>query len=423
MYNLAKKLYSICRSITGDGVRQTLEILKEVYADINVYEVPSGTKVFDWEVPKEWNIKGGYIENSKKERIIDFKKNNLHIMGYSIPFDGYLTFDELNKIIYTLPDQPDVIPYVTSYYVERYGFCMSEIQKQQLKKDEIYHCVIDSELKDGSLTYGEIIIKGRTEKEVLLSTYICHPSMANNEVSGPCVAIYLANWINSLKNKKYTYRIIFVPETIGSITYLNKNFEVMKKNTVAGFVISCVGDERTYSYVASRYGNTLADKIATNILNFHYPNYKKYSFLKRGSDERQYCAPGIDLPVCCICRSKYGEYPEYHTSADNINFISQQGLEGSFNVYKQCITALEYNEYYQIKCFCEPQLGKRGLYPTVSKKGNYNEVIAMRDFIAYADGKNDLIDISNIIKFSIDRLIPIVENLLDLDLLIIMDKT
>lgn len=375
-----------------------------------VREVPSGTQVFDWSVPKEWNIRNAWIKDSKGNKILDFKDNNLHVVGYSLPVNKKVNLEELKTIIYTQPEQPDAIPYVTSYYKERYGFCMTQNQKNNLKEDN-YHIFIDSELKDGSLTYGEIIIPGDSNKEVFLSTYVCHPSMANNELSGPAVAIYLAKWLKSLPIRRYTYRIIFIPETIGSITYLSQNLEHLKKRVIAGFNISCVGDNRTFSHVASRYGNTLADKVAKNVLRFYYPEYKEYSFLKRGSDERQYNAPGVDLPVCAICRSKYGEYPEYHTSKDNLDFISPEGLAGAFEVYKECITALENNYKYKIKVLCEPQLGKRGLYPTISQKGSYDAIKAMTDFIAYADGNNDLIDISNIIGVSVKNLTSIIEKL------------
>ncbi|MCI8780257.1 MAG: DUF4910 domain-containing protein [Lachnospiraceae bacterium] len=412
MYQLAKELFPICRSITGDGVRQTLQRLKKEYPGLQIIEVPSGTRVFDWTVPKEWNINEAYIEGSDGRRIVDFHENNLHVVGYSLPLDCYIPLHELTKMIYTLPGQPDVIPYVTSYYKERSGFCMSEHQKETLA-DDMYHCVIDSELKDGSLTYGEIILKGDTEKEILLSTYVCHPSMANNEISGPVVAIELVKWLASLERRRYTYRIIFIPETIGSITYLSFNLDVMKKNVVAGFVLSCVGDNRTYSYVESKYANTLSDKVLQSVLKYYYPEYKRYSYLCRGSDERQYNAPGVDLPVCAVCRSKYGEYPEYHTSADNMELISEEGLQGSFELMKSCIKALEHNYNYKVFCLCEPQFGKRGLYPDISKKGSSAVVRTMSDFVAYADGRNDLIQISELIGAPIDELIPIVDMLLE----------
>ena len=417
MYELCEKLFPVCRSITGDGVRKTLQILAEVYGnEINIHEVPTGTKVFDWTVPKEWNIKEAYIENSKGQRVIDFKNNNLHVVGYSLPVDKFVDLQELKSVVYTQPDQPDAIPYVTSYYKECYGFCMSQNQLDKLPEDT-YHIVIDSELKEGSLTYGEIIIPGDTEEEVFLSTYICHPSMANNELSGPVVATFLAKWLNLLVKRRYTYRIIFIPETIGAITYLSKNLQYLKEHVIAGFNLSCVGDNRTFSYVESRYGDTLADKAAKNVLSFYYPDYKTYSFLKRGSDERQYNAPGVDLPVCAICRSKYGEYPEYHTSKDNLELISPEGLLGAYEVYQQCILSLENNYSYKINVLCEPQLGKRGLYPTTSQKGTYDAVKVMIDFIAYADGSNDLIDISNIIGVPVNELLTVIEKLEKVDLL------
>ena len=412
MYTLCNKLFPICRSITGNGVRETLRVLQSICPAMTLHEVPTGTQVFDWTVPKEWNIRDAWIKNSKGEKILDFAKSNLHVMGYSIPVNQKVTLEELLPLIHTQPDQPDAIPYVTSYYKERYGFCMPQEQKDALQEDT-YHIYIDSDLKDGSLTYGEILIPSTegNKDEIFLSTYVCHPSMANNELSGPAVTIYLAKWLWEKKHRRYNYRIIFIPETIGSITYLSQHLPEMKKNICAGFNISCVGDDRTYSYIASRYGNTLADKVAKNVLSFRYPEYKRYSFLQRGSDERQYNAPGVDLPVCAVCRSKYGEYPEYHTSKDNMGLISPIGLQGAYEVYHDIIEALEYNDCYQVQCFCEPQLGKRGLYPTISQKGSYDEVKSMTDFIAYADGTNDLMDISNIIGIAVNQLIPVVDEL------------
>ena len=395
LYNLAKRLYPICRSITGDGVRETLRILGEV-CPMQVYEVPSGTQVFDWEVPLEWNISNAYIETLQGEKVISFSDSNLHVLGYSEPVDEIVSREELLKHVYTQPDQPNAIPYVTSYYKKRYGFCMTEAQKNNLAAEE-YHICIDSRFTDGSLTYGEIILPGETEEEVFFSTYVCHPSMANNEVSGPCVAINLAEQIAKMEKRRYTYRFAFIPETIGSLTYLSRNYKEMKKKVVAGFNITCVGDNRTYSYIPSRKGNTLADRVAKNVLGHHFPEYKKYSFLDRGSDERQYCAPGIDLPVCVICRSKFGEYPEYHTSLDNMDLISPEGLQGTYEVLSKIVMGVEYNRYYEVTCLGEPQLGKRGLYPTISQKGSYDGVKAMRNFLAYADGTLDLFEISEII--------------------------
>ena len=416
MYKLAERMFPICRSITGNGFRASLQIIREQIPEIKVEEVPSGTQVFDWTVPKEWNIEGGGIYTLDGKTIIDFKDTNLHILGYSLPIDEIISRDELLEHVYTQPNQPDWIPYVTSYYKERWGFCMSENQKKNLT-DEKYHVVINSKLEDGSLTYGELLIPGETEDEILLSTYLCHPSMANNELSGPVVQTELIKYVKQLPNRKYSYRFVFIPETIGSLTYCSRNLDVLKRNVKAGFVLSCIGDERTYSYISSKYGDTMADRVLQNVLKFHYPEYIKYSFLKRGSDERQYNAAGIELPVCGFSRSKYEEYPEYHTSADNMDLITPEGLQSSYDVMVKVINTLEYNEYYMMRCKGEPQLGKRGLYPTVSQKGTYSAIKAMTHFIAYADGRNDLIGISEIINVPTTELIEIVKKLRACDLL------
>jgi aminopeptidase-like protein len=412
MYNLAEKLFPICRSITGNGVRETLRILRSFCAELNLYEIPSGTKVFDWTIPQEWNIKDAFIKDNKGCKIIDFAHSNLHVMGYSIPIHKKIKKEQLLQFIYTEPRKPDVIPYVTSYYKKCFGFCMSENQKKEIinkysENDEFEIC-IDSSLTDGFLNYGELLIPGETSEEIFFSTYICHPSMANNELSGPCLAIYLADWVAKLSKRRYTYRFVFIPETIGAITYICKNLDTLKKNVKAGFNLTCLGDDRTYSYVESKYADTLADKVIQNVLKFHFPNYKKYSFLESGSDERRYQAPGVELPVVCFSRSLYGEYPEYHTSADNLSVISPEGLQGSFNVMTKCITALEHNKIYKATTTCEPQLGKRNLYPTVSQKRQHDEVSKLIHILSYADGKNDTIDLSNIIDTPVNELLDYV---------------
>lgn len=418
MYNLAERLYPICRSITGNGFRQSLAIIREILPEIQVTEIPSGTQVFDWTVPKEWNIHGGWIKKNSGEIVVDFKDSNLHVMGYSLPVHTTVSRDELLEHVYTIPDQPELIPYVTSYYKERWGFCMSDKQKQTLTDDE-YEVMIDSTLEDGSLTYGELVLPGESQEEILISTYLCHPSMANDELSGPCVQTELVKYIKSQPKHRYTYRFLWVPETIGSITYLSNNWEMLQKHVKAGFVLSCVGDNRTYSIVYSKYADTLADRVLENILRFHYPDFKRYSFLERGSDERQYGSAGIDLPVCGFCRSKYQNFPEYHTSADNMSLISPEGLAGAYEVMVKVVNALENNGYYQMVCKCEPQLGKRGLYPTISRKGSNYSVRTMQHFIAYADGRNDLIGISNILGTPVDELIPIKNKLMEHQLLTI----
>ena len=416
IYSLIEKLFPICRSLTGDGVRKTLLELKNIVPEMTIYEVPTGTKVMDWIIPKEWNIKDAWIKDSAGHKIIDFKKTNLHVMGYSTPVHKKVNLEELLKIIYTLPDQPNLIPYITSYYKERYGFCMTEIQKQNLKEDE-YEIFIDSELKEGSLTYADIVIKGQVEDEILITTYVCHPSMANNELSGPAISIHLAKWIKEMGNNYYTYRFVYAPETIGSITYLSKNLEHLKQKVKAGYVLTCCGDEGEFSYLESRYGNTLADKVAKNILKAERPAYKAYKYLERGSDERQYCSAGVDLPVCSVMRTKYGIYPEYHTSGDDLNFVTPNALNETYEIYKKIILALEYNKKYKINCLCEPQLGKRGLYPTTSTKESNKIVRNMMNFIAYSDGTNDLIDISNITNIPVSECIEYIEKLKATDIL------
>ena len=418
IYNLAKKIFPYCRSITGEGVRRTFADLKEyIEADTNaqlhVHEIPSGTSVFDWTVPKEWRIREAYIQDEAGNRIVDMQENNLHVMGYSTPVDRWVDLDELKEYIYTEQNQPDVIPYVTSYYKERYGFCMSDRRKNTLAPGK-YHMYIDSELFDGVLNYAETVIPGETEQEIFFSTYICHPSMANNECSGPALAAELIRFVAGMKPRKYTYRFIFVPETIGSISYMSTGNHLahMKENMLAGFNLSCVGDDRDYTIVESKYADTLADRVLKNVLRYQSGAYSVYSFLKRGSDERQYNAPGVDLPVVCYCRSKFGEYPEYHTSADDMSLVSPVGFQGSYEVMTQVVQALEANARYCVTVCGEPQLGKRGLYPTVSQKGSYDAVKSMTNFIAYADGRNDLIDVSNIIDVPVSQLIPVVDKLL-----------
>jgi len=408
MYDWAVDLFPINRSLSGDGVRQTLQYIKNIIPELEVNEVPSGAKCFDWTIPQEWNCNDGYIIDPDGNKICDFKTNNLHIVGYSTPIDSEIELEELIEHLYYLEEQPTAIPYITSYYSPRWGFCLSFNEFQKLKKGT-YKVKINSELKDGNLTYGEIKLKGESEKEIFLSTYVCHPSMANNELSGPVVTTALVNFIKSLKGRKYSYRIVFIPETIGSITYISRNIDDMKKNIIAGFNITTIGDDRSYSYIPTRYGNTLSDKVSKHVLQDI--DYVEYSFLDRGSDERQYCSPGVDLPIATICRTKYGVYPEYHTSLDDLTVISPSGLYGGYEKIKKAIELLEKNNYYKVNVLCEPQLGKRGLYPTISTKASGKIVRTMMNFIAYADGNNDLIDIANIIGVQAEELFDIVDKM------------
>jgi aminopeptidase-like protein len=419
IYNLCETLFPICRSITGNGVRQTLKIIQDHLPGIQIHEVPTGTRAFDWTVPKEWNIKDAYVIDPEGQKIIDFKESNLHVVGYSIPVDQTVPLEELQQHLYSLPDQPGAIPYVTSYYKERWGFCLTENQRESLKPGQ-YKVYIDSTLTEGSLTYGEIVIPGTTEQEIFISTYICHPSMANNELSGPAVTAFLGKWLQGLDNRKYTYRIIFIPETIGSIVYLSRNLETLKKNVIAGFNITCIGDNRAYSYLPSRYGDTLADRAAKHALGHLHPDYITYSYLDRGSDERQYCSPGVDLPVVSVMRTKYGQYPEYHTSLDNLNLVSPEGLQGGYEVLQKCIECLERNETLAVTVPCEPQLGKRGLYPTISMKKSGTDVRDMMNLLAYCDGSNDILQVADLIKKPAWDLYDIANKLKDNDLLTVI---
>ncbi|WP_429082682.1 DUF4910 domain-containing protein [Aeromonas veronii] len=421
IYDLAKKLWPINRSITGNGVRETLSIISEIIPELTLIEVQSGTQVFDWTVPKEWRVKDAYIITPSGEKICDFKENNLHLVGYSTPVSMKVTLGELQEHLYSLPDQPNAIPYITSYYKERWGFCLTHDERATLKEG-VYEVFIDSELFDGSLTYGEVLIEGKSDKEIFISTYVCHPSMANNELSGPCVTAFLVKQLKEIVGLKYSYRVIFIPETIGSITYLSKNIDCLKRNVVAGFNVSCVGDNRDYSYLPSRNGNTISDIVATHVLKYICPTFKSYTWADRGSDERQYCAPGVDLPIASMMRTKYGMYDEYHTSLDDlVNVVTPEGLDGGYNAIWRAIEAIERNCFPKITVLCEPQLGKRGLYPTLSTKSSGAEVRLMMDFITWSDGTRSLIEIAEICHTPIWDLYPIVEKLTSHQLLVLLD--
>jgi aminopeptidase-like protein len=416
MYRWASDLFPICRSITGDGVRETLAYLGKLLPALTIHEVPSGTQAFDWTVPDEWNIRSAWIADEKGRRIVDFADSNLHVVGYSTPVDAWLTLEELQPHLHSLPGQPGAIPYVTSYYVKRWGFCLSHTQRERLEPGR-YHVVIDSTLAPGSLTYGEVIIRGKEEEEILLSTYICHPSMANNELSGPVVTAALAEWIAGRSDRRFTYRILFIPETIGSIVYLSRHLDEMKGNTVAGFVVTCIGDDRGYSLLLSRAGDTVADRAAKLVMSRHAPGYVEYSYLHRGSDERQYCSPGVDLPVVSIMRSGYNGYPEYHTSLDDLTLISPAGLAGGFIAIRKCIEILEHNRTYKVTTLCEPHLGGRGLYPTLGTRGTVPSVRSLTNVLAYADGTRDLVDIATQIGVSPEEAIEIAARLSEAGLL------
>lgn len=389
------RLWPLNRSLTGEGNRETLKILSEI-SEIKISEIPSGTECFDWNIPEEWNVKEAWIKDSRGNKIIDFRDNNLHLLGYSESYSGKITLEELKKHLFTLPDQPDVIPYLTSYYKRRLGFCLSENQLSQFK-DEIYEVLIDSEFKaNGSMTIGESVLNGETENEILLSTYICHPSMANNELSGPLTAAFINRELKKKKRTRFTYRTLYLPETIGSIYYLSVNGENFRKNLKAGYVITCTGDKGNFTYKKSRSGNSLSDRAALLALRGKGIDFNIEEFFPTGSDERQYCSPGFNLPVGSLMRTRYGKYKEYHTSADNKGFISFEALEDSVKMYLEVINIIENNhKYINLYPNCEPQLGKRDLYPTLGSSKNTEEIVSSIMWVLnLSDGSNDLIDIT-----------------------------
>ena len=412
MIDLAKELYPINRSITGEGVRQTLRLIKKK-APIKNKFFKTGKKVFDWSIPQEWNIKSAYIlDLEKKTKYANFEKNNLHVVGYSEPINKIVNYSELKKHIHTDEKNKNAIPYITSYYKRTWGFCMSQNQLKKMNNKK-YHVYIDSSFKNGVMDYGEIVFKGKSKKEIFFSTYICHPSMANNELSGPVINVALIDYVKSIKSRKYSYRFIFIPETIGSIAYINKNLKKLKNDMLAGFVINCAGDERDYSFVHTPQKDTFADKIMNSA--FEGIDHKTiYDFKDRSSDERQYCSPGVELPVCSFSRSKAGSktFKEYHTNFDDFNLVTQKGLEGSFKIFKNIIDAFETNAFPKSKYKCEPFLTKKKMYPTLSKKDNRDENLKnLLNILAYSNGKRSIFEISSILNLKLETSIDILTEL------------
>ena len=398
LFDHLRELFPFCRSITGDGINLSLSYFEKYHKEYQRIEFKTGEKIFDWIVPLEWNIKDAYIENlNTKERFAEFKKNNLHIVGYSMPINKTMHLDEFSERIHTHKDNKYLIPYVTSYYKKYWGFCMSKQEKNSMKKG-LYKVFINSTLKKGKLNLSHAIIKGNSSKEILFSSYLCHPSMANNELSGPVVLNAILNYIKTnYKKRKYTYRFIMQPETIGSIAYLSKFKDELINKVICGFNLSCVGDERGFSYVSSPFENTLADKAIYSAIS-KFKNFKKYSYLERGSDERQYCSPRINLPLITFSKSKFGEYPEYHSDADDLNLVTNKGLNESLDVMKTIIDAFEEGLYPKLLTFGEPQLGRRDLYPNLSNNGKINSIKIRMNFLAYCDGKTNIFDICKIIN-------------------------
>ncbi len=393
MYEFIKKLYPICRSITGNGLRETLKIISE-QVPLKIREISSGTKVFDWTVPKEWNIKDAYVKNSKGEKIIDFKKSNLHVLNYSIPINKKVSLKELKEHLFTLPEYPDWIPYLTSYYKENWGFCITHKQYEKLEEDT-YEVVIDSTLENGSLTYGELCLKGESAEEVLLTCYVCHPSLCNDNLTGVAIITFLAKYLKNI-HLKYSYRFLFIPETIGSITWLSLNEDKIS-NIKHGLIATCLGDSGNFTYKKSRNETEVINKVVQKVLEDSGMPYKTIDFDPfNGSDERQFCSPGFNMPIGSLMRTKYSLFPEYHTSSDNLDFIKPENLADSLKNYIKVIFVLENDgTYLSLNPKCEPQLGKRGLYTLIGGNKNFeNSWIATFWILNLSDGKNSLLDIS-----------------------------
>ncbi len=417
-YDFAKKdLFPLCRSITGKGTRDTLVKIKKFFPNFKIYSIKSGTKVFDWTIPAEWNITDAYLLDKNKKKIINFSKNNLHVVGYSRPINKTFTKTQILKKIYSLPGKPNAIPYITSYYKKDWGFCANNKIKKNIKKkysnSDKFKAVIKSSFKkNGVLNYGEFYIPGKSKQEILISTYICHPSMANNELSGPIVSMSLMEFFKKNRKKlNKSIRFVFIPETIGALTFLSKSLVKLKKNFIAGYNLTCLGDERMYSCMLSKYGDSVSDSSLISTFKRKKIKFKIFSFLKRGSDERQYNSPGIDLPVTSFFRSKYHEYPEYHTSLDDFKIVTKKGVFGSYNVLKQAIEIIQKNTYPKAILHGEPMLGKRGLYSRLSKNNSWKKSRQLLDFLQYSDGTNSLNQISKLTKIKRGKLNSILNTL------------
>jgi aminopeptidase-like protein len=409
------RLWPICRSISGNGLRTSFNILQEIIP-LSLKEYPTGTQVYDWEIPKEWNIEDAYIIAPDGKKICDFSQNNLHIVNYSIPFEGELSFEELRTHLFTIENQPDAIPYITSYYKETWGFCISWNELQKLPKSGKYKVVIKSKLEQGAITVGSALLKGETDQEILLSTYLCHPSMANNELSGPLCMAFLYKALAAIPKRRYTYRFVMAPETIGVIAYLSDHGEAMKKNTVAGYVLTCCGNEAPFVFKQSKNPLGFLEKCTEHTLSHSELSYTTIPFAVGGSDERQYCSPGFNLPVGSITRSMYHRYKEYHTSLDNKSFVSFEAMAKTIQTYYQCIQTMEQN----ITPVClvpygEPRMGKRNLLPSSIEPNDKRrkDIDRMFHLISWADGEHDLISIAEKRNESIEDYQSILKRLID----------
>jgi aminopeptidase-like protein len=415
MYQLISDLYPLCRSITGDGLQKTLDTIQK-NIPLVIHDIPTGTEVFDWTIPKEWNIRDAFIKNSQGEKIIDFHESNLHIVNYSINIHEKMSLQDLKAHLFTLPDRPDWIPYRTSYYKENWGFCLSHNQLLELK-DEVYEVCIDSSLENGCLTYGEYYIRGKKADEVLISCHTCHPSLCNDNLSGLALATFLAKHL-SQTSPSYSYRFLFIPGTIGSITWLALN-EANVNKIKHGLVVTCVGDSGKSHYKKSRQGNAEIDKAVTHVLKNSGQDYEIMEFSPYGYDERQFCSPGFNLPVGCFMRSPHGTYPQYHTSADNLDLVKPQYLADSFSKLLSVLDIIENNKkYLNQNPKCEPQLGKRGLYSAIGGQTDTKKSeMAMLWILNLSDGNHTLLDISEKSSLEFDLIKKTADTLLQFNLL------
>ena len=394
MHALVRELYPVCRSITGDGVRQTLaRLAREI--PLAVHEVPSGTRVFDWTVPREWNIRDAWVKDAAGGRVIDFRRHNLHVVNYSVPVRRRMRFSELRPHLHSLPDRPDLIPYRTSYYKESWGFCLPHRQLEQLERqpDAEYEVCIDATLADGQLTYGECLVPGESEDEVLVSCHVCHPSLADDNLSGLAVATFLARHLAQLP-RRLSYRFVFVPGTIGAITWLARN-EERTQRIRHGLVLTCIGDRASFTYKRSRRGDAAVDRAVEHVIAHADPGHAVVDFSPYGYDERQYNSPGFQLPVGCLMRSEHGRFPEYHTSADNPDFVTAASLAGAFDTLLAVFDVLEHDgRFLNLRPKCEPQLGQRGLYGATGGSGPKQVEMAMLWVLNFSDGDHSLLDIA-----------------------------
>jgi len=401
MMKWAKDIFPYNRSLSGDGVRKTIKYIQEnVNKRFKSKKFKSNSKYFDWIAPSEWKVTEAFIKEENGKKICDINENNLHLLGYSSKFNKTVSYNELKKNLYFLKDKPNAVPYLTSYYKKKWGFCISYNKFKKLNKNIKYRVKVNSKHFKGFLDYAEFFIKGKSKKEILIVSYICHPSMANNELSGPLVVMALSK---ILKSQKYSVRLILIPETIGAIAYIKKNFNHLKKNLIAGFNLSCVGDKGKFTLINSKESNTYADKVATRVLE-KTKKFKKYSFLKRGSNERQFGCQNLSLPFVTICRTRFGDYKEYHTSNDNLDLISEKNLKETLKQTKLIIDDIQKNKIYVKKLFCEPFFSKYKLIRSTRMKANNFEK-ELFDLAAYVDKNYDETELSKLLKKSKDDVV------------------